>query len=54
MARKPGFVEGDHSSRTAVTDGLKQPTWEFEGGHPSRFGLAPDGFTMPQALPSAR
>ena len=52
--RKPGFVPhrsyplqgDDHSSRTAVADGLKQPDPEASDGpssNASLFGLAPDG-----------
>ena len=52
--RKPGFVPyrsyplhgDDHSSRTAVADGLKQPDPGTSDGPPSNvplFGLAPDG-----------
>ena len=52
--RKPGFVpcsgyplqDGNHSSRTAVADGLKQPDPGVSNGPSSNtplFGLAPDG-----------
>ena len=52
--RKPGFVlcsgyplqSDDHSSRTAVADGLKQPDPGASDGPSSStplFGLAPDG-----------
>lgn len=52
--RKPGFVpcsgyplqSDDHSSRTAVADGLKQPDPGASDGPSSNaplFGLAPDG-----------
>ncbi len=52
--RKPGFVprsgyplrSDDHSSRTAVADGLKQPDPGVSDGPSSNtplFGLAPDG-----------
>ena len=59
---KPGSVHprrgiGDHSSRTALARGLKQPTRATSGNTPicrPYSVLLPVGFTMPPPLPEAR
>ena len=44
---KPGYVENDHLSRTAVTNSFKRPTWKQIGQiYGFLFGLASDGVYM--------